>query len=372
MKALSMYSGGCDGISLAASWFGAETVAYCDNDAACRALLKHRHPDSPIFENDEEVTLDALRSHGIDPRAIDIIFGGPPCQIASVAGQRLGASDPRNRWPHFLTVIGAVRPRWILAENVPGLLTVQGKNGIRGELFGDILSSLAQMGYVVGWCCYGAADVGAPHKRERLFIVGYAEHDGFITTQIGSGIDQRDDCGQTGPVSPGESARPGVQRQAVADTEVSRLQKWQCCAGGSPEHASRPQRLGTSVEHTDSQRRPEFDAAQQRVSPGLDTGESAAGRDQGANQPGVDGGASRLSDWLDDIATRLATHRWPAARGEEQFDWEPPRVTESVPDRATRIKMIGNSCPPQQYAVMLAAITELDRSIRNSRKGETA
>lgn len=71
-------------------------------------------------------------------------------------------------------LIRELKPRWIVAENVRGLLSISAA-GIRGGGFGTVLRDLAEMGYRVGWSCYGAADVGAPHKRERVFIVGYRE-----------------------------------------------------------------------------------------------------------------------------------------------------------------------------------------------------
>ncbi len=168
MNALSLYSGGCDGLSLAASWAGIETVAMCECDPHCRAQLARREPDKPIFTYDTEVTPDALRAVGISPGAIDIILASPPCQCASVAGKRLGAADGRNRWPQCLGILRALRPRWFVAENVPGLLTVN-----HGGLFACILGELAEMGYDAGWCVYGADDVGAPHRRDRLCVVAY-------------------------------------------------------------------------------------------------------------------------------------------------------------------------------------------------------
>jgi DNA (cytosine-5)-methyltransferase 1 len=170
LTGISLYSGGCDGVELAASWCGIETVAFCECDKACRALLAARHPNKPIFTYDTEVTKDALEQNGIRTDSIDMVYGGPPCQAASVAGKRLGACDARNRWPEYLRIVDFIRPRWAIAENVPGLLSVD-----NGELFRDILRQMAEMGYRVGWCVYGACDVGAPHKRERLFIVAYSD-----------------------------------------------------------------------------------------------------------------------------------------------------------------------------------------------------
>ena len=101
--------------------------------------------------------------------SVDLICGGFPCQPVSHAGKRKGAADERWLWPEFLRIIREVRPRWVLAENVPGLLSMDS-----GRLFGGILRDLAESGYDAEWNIVSAADVGAPHRRDRVFIVAYA------------------------------------------------------------------------------------------------------------------------------------------------------------------------------------------------------
>ncbi|MFA5715847.1 MAG: DNA cytosine methyltransferase, partial [Candidatus Paceibacterota bacterium] len=95
--------------------------------------------------------------------------GGIPCQPHSVAGKRQASADERDLWPEYRRVISELRPKWILVENVPGLFSSE-----NGRFFGNILRDLAALGYSVGWCVYGANDVGAPHKRDRVFIMGHA------------------------------------------------------------------------------------------------------------------------------------------------------------------------------------------------------
>lgn len=277
MKALSLYSGGCDGLSLAGSWVGIEAVAFCECDTECRKQISRRHPDKPIFEYDTEVTCDALRNSGIEPAGIDIILASPPCQCASVAGARLGDADERNRWPQCLDIVCRVKPRWFMAENVPGLLSVND-----GRLFGDILRRLAEMGYDAGWGVWGAADVGAPHKRDRLCLVAYrndkrqsqpqgdngegggrivngcevadttrtechrsisnshqtrhggfadscvmgdSKHDGCSSPEIGTGVTSGNDCEQERQNRTGQSARSGRQYGNVGDSSGAGLQK---------------------------------------------------------------------------------------------------------------------------------------------------
>jgi DNA (cytosine-5)-methyltransferase 1 len=92
---------------------------------------------------------------------VDLIAGGFPCQPFSVAGKRTGKSDERYLWPEFARIVEELMPRWVLIENVPGLRT--------GALR-DVLADLAALGFDAEWDCCGAVDVGAPHRRDRLFV----------------------------------------------------------------------------------------------------------------------------------------------------------------------------------------------------------
>ena len=164
MNALSLYTG-VGGLDLAALGAGIDVVAMCEGDAYCRTVLRARFPDVPIYESDEEVTDDRLRADGIP--SVDLVFGGPPCQPASAAGKRAGVRDPRWRWGEFLRIVREVRPRWVVAKQPPGIFSLDS-----GERWEEILDTVAQMGYRAGWSCYGADAVGAPQRRDRLFLVG--------------------------------------------------------------------------------------------------------------------------------------------------------------------------------------------------------
>src|SRR5207244_2296547 len=88
-------------------------------------------------------------SGGVCPGSIDLVHGGPPCQPASAAGKRAGSSDSRWRWPEFLRIIGELQPRWVLAENPTGLVSL--RHGDGAPAFGRILAELAALGYRVGY-----------------------------------------------------------------------------------------------------------------------------------------------------------------------------------------------------------------------------
>jgi len=109
---------------------------------------------------------DIRQVRGDELEPVDLIAAGFPCQPISVAGKRLGQADERWLWPECARIIRVVRPRWVLLENVPGLL-------VRG--MGDVLGDLAALGYDAEWQCIPSAAVGAPHLRYRVFIVAYPE-----------------------------------------------------------------------------------------------------------------------------------------------------------------------------------------------------
>lgn len=101
--------------------------------------------------------------------AVDLIAGGFPCQDVSLAGERKGLKGERSTlWTEFARIIGEIKPRWVLVENVPGLLSSDS-----GRFLGNILRDLASFSYDAEWDCIPAAAVGAPHIRERIFLVAY-------------------------------------------------------------------------------------------------------------------------------------------------------------------------------------------------------
>lgn len=166
---------GIGGIDLAAEWAGFQTVGQVEfADYPYRVLCKH-WPDVPKWRDIKDVNGTEIRSVCGD---VTILSGGFPCQPHSFAGKRKGSSDERNLWPELRRIIGELKPRWFLGENVPGLLSSDS-----GRFFSGILRELAEMGYNVGWCSYEAARVGAPHRRERVFIVAYSNSSGLLHGQ---------------------------------------------------------------------------------------------------------------------------------------------------------------------------------------------
>ena len=161
----SLFSG-VGGIDLSAEWAGFHTVGQCEfADYPTRVLEKH-WPNVPRWRDVRDVTAQSVRERGIGE--ITLLSGGFPCQPHSVAGKRRASADERDLWGEFARIIREIRPKWVLAENVPGLLSSKS-----GRFFGRVLRDLAEMGYSAGWCVYGADAVGAPHRRDRVFIVAH-------------------------------------------------------------------------------------------------------------------------------------------------------------------------------------------------------
>ena len=166
MKNLTHFSlfSGIGGIDLAAEWAGFETVGQCEfADYPTKVLEKH-WPDVPRWRDVRDVAAESIRGRGI--REITILSGGFPCQPHSLAGKREASNDERDLWGEFARIICEVKPRWVLRENVTGLLSSES-----GRFFGRVLRDLARLGYSVGWCCYPASTVGALFSRSRVFIV---------------------------------------------------------------------------------------------------------------------------------------------------------------------------------------------------------
>lgn len=137
-------------------------VGFSEIDPAANSVLRHRWPDVPRLGDLVDTDWAALRGH------VDLVVGGPPCQSFSIAGRRLGVSDPRgNLALHFLRAIGAMAPEFFLFENVPGLLSSNG-----GVDFDTFLQSVEDLGYSCGWRVLDARHFGVPQRRRRLWLIG--------------------------------------------------------------------------------------------------------------------------------------------------------------------------------------------------------
>ena len=168
LKILDLFSG-LGGFSLGLERTGNfETIAFCDNDKYSNLVLQKHWKGVKIYNDVKEITKEKLESDGIE--LPDIITGGFPCQPFSVAGKQKGTSDDRHLWPEMFRIIQELKPRWVIGENVKGLVNLQD-----GMVFEAVCTDLEGEGYEVRAFNIPAAGVGAPHRRERIWIVAHAK-----------------------------------------------------------------------------------------------------------------------------------------------------------------------------------------------------
>jgi DNA (cytosine-5)-methyltransferase 1 len=176
LKVLDLFSG-IGGFSLGLEraisdgpYTGFETVAFCEIEPFPRKVLAKHWPEVPQYEDVRTLTAERLAADGI---AVDVITGGFPCQDISVAGKQagLGEGTRSGLWSECLRLTSELRPRYAIFENVSNLLS--GPSGKPGAWFSRILADLAIVGYDAEWENIPASAVGAPHRRERVWIVAH-------------------------------------------------------------------------------------------------------------------------------------------------------------------------------------------------------
>ena len=212
MKIGSLCSG-YGGLDMAVeAYFNAETVWMCDNDKYASIVIKERW-ELPNLGNLKEVDWTT-----VEP--IDILTAGYPCQPFSNAGLRKGANDERHIWPNIKEIISQLRPRIVILENVRGHLTLG---------FKEVLKDLTEIGYDSKWSIVRASDVGAPHRRERLFIIAQpTDSNGFRGNLRG----------KEKKWNQGESQfEPSQCSQTIADTNGEAHNELRRASRGIPESA---------------------------------------------------------------------------------------------------------------------------------------
>ena len=162
LKHGSLFSG-IGGFDLASDWMGWENVFHCEWNPFGQRVLKYYWPNS-ISHNDITKT-----DFSIYRGEIDILTGGFPCQPYSTAGRRLGKNDDRHLWPEMLRAIREIKPRWVVGENVRGLVSWNG-----GMVFEEVQADLESEGYEVQPFILPAASVNAPHLRQRVWFVAHS------------------------------------------------------------------------------------------------------------------------------------------------------------------------------------------------------
>jgi DNA (cytosine-5)-methyltransferase 1 len=217
MNELALFAGAGGGI-LGGNLLGWKTVCAVEIEPYAASVLLARQNDGilppfPIW--DDVQTFDGKPWRGI----VDVVSGGFPCQDISSAGKGAGITGERSGlWKEFARIIGEVRPQYAFVENSP-MLTSRG--------LGTVLGDLAEMGYDAEWGIVGAHHAGAPHKRDRIWILAYTMRQGQPPKRNGTG----------------EQSGPGECRQTVADTAIAGLQE-----RGRPGRAESAEEDGTGME----------------------------------------------------------------------------------------------------------------------------
>lgn len=151
------FCSGIDGLGLGLERAGMRVVWHSETDPYCCRVLEKRWPHVPNLGDIRTVDWSSVERP-------DIVCGGYPCQPFSLAGARRGEDDPRHLWPYVLAALRVLRPRFAVLENVPGH---------RSLGFGRVLGDLAESGFDAEWESIPASFVGAPHLRDRVFVIAY-------------------------------------------------------------------------------------------------------------------------------------------------------------------------------------------------------
>ena len=317
---LSLYSGG-GGLDLGFRMAvpDARTVCYVERDAASIEVLvtnmqKGRLDEAPIWTDSE--TFDGKPWRG----TVDWIIGGFPCQPWSVAGAQRGTDDERWLWPHIRRIAREVEPRGLFLENVPGLFL----GGIQ-----PVLGELAEDGYDAIWTTVRASDVGAPHRRERCFILAYSRHDA-----------RSPELGQQRNESPEVTVVERTKSEQLAYSNKPRTEN----RGSQPSRAVTQQRSGSVGDTNGCGRWEEGDA------------EQSSGRTDWAELPLWPPGPQDAEGWRTVLAERpdLA----PALT--EEAAQPPLRGLAHGLDqlgRVDQLRILGNGVVPQQAALAFAILS---------------
>jgi len=321
MKLLDLFSG-IGGFSLGLERAGFRTVAFCEISPKCRHLLATHWPAVPCFDD-----VTTLTAEQVGP--VDAICGGFPCQDISFAGKGAGLAGERSGlWREYARLVRELRPRYVIVENVAALL---------GRGLGDVLGDLAALGYDAWWDCIPASAVGAPHRRDRLWLVAYpggVEHEGYgdaLRREIAAGLSRAalgddTDCQQQGAVAElcgGADAQPGRDGD-VADS--ARLQRRR------PKQRAKRERVGSRSQSI---------ALGDATLCGRDApSDTRPGRNQGRGRA-VSAGGSGIA--------RGRTWGW-------QSEPDVGRVAHGVPARVDRLHGLGNAVVPQIPEIIGRAI----------------
>ena len=389
MKILDLFSG-IGGFSLGLERAGFKTIAFCEMDKYCKLVLQKHWKGVKMYNDVREITKARFETDGIE--FPEIITGGFPCQPFSVAGKQKGTSDDRHLWPEMFRIIKEFKPRWVIGENVKGITNIQD-----GLVFETVCTNLEGEGYEVRAFNIPAAGVGAPHRRERIWIVAHSNDTRnrtpeYETNKDGQKTDERrQEQSQLKSSRHGEnvenSRRTLRQGSSIREKNEDETRKEDADqhqrSSSSPEPnvanaesiKSREQTQRQGWENStrrsidsrgDSKKRSEDNVANANIN-GTERNQSEdreRSRTQQSSQDVANASAGRRASQKTEVSTR--------GNGIEHQSWwqsEPDvgRVAHGIPGRVHRLKALGNSIVPQIAEEIGKAIMLAEKEINGSK-----
>lgn len=342
---------------------------FVEYDPFCQAVLKKHWPEAEVNGDIHAFIADtkerrregrevSVRSSGSQQATTDahrayILTGGFPCQPFSAAGRRKGTEDDRYLWPAMFEAVTLFKPRWVIAENVAGLVTWN-----NGMVLETVCSDLEGQGYEVQPFIIPATAVGAPHRRDRVWIIGYAKYNGYATTEKREGGNTRSDSHKAGTEEFLESTRSDLPRHATTNgSSTGRITRAE-----PGKHDDREREVCEDVGNDGDKVR---GVARERDSDSAHaerTGKGKRREFETARQRGKRGRAGRTerNDWQanwPEIAATLC------------------RVDDGIPrrlDRNPRLKALGNAIVPQVAEMIMRGIQEADKKSPAPSAGQVA
>ena len=232
MNVLSLFAG-IGGLELGLEWAGMTTVGQVEIDPYCRRVLARHWPEVPRHD-DVRTAVEWWQSE--TRPEVHVVAGGFPCQPFSDAGFRLGTADERWAWPWMEAVVRGLRPWYVVVENVSALVRDSGA-------FGSVLRDLHTLGFDAEWATLRASDFGAPHPRERVYLVAYAagEHGFSRDRLVESGV------GRTSLAVGGLPGLAAHQRRRAAHEWLAREPRVDRLVDGVPNQVDRLRVAGNAV-----------------------------------------------------------------------------------------------------------------------------